>query len=173
MITVALAVPEIVATGAMIEIDAIDLTAHEISVDELIRSNWQLPDVCVSVGQDFDRIRPGRHNSGHYPGRQRTPPASPRDQSSAALNAVQQATPVKAPEQHARSSVTVQVPRSALTTDTIAKATDSRRTTEGEQSPPASTEGCSNEGCSDASFPRPAGRDIHNVRHVFVQRAFR
>lgn len=51
MITVALAVPEIVATGAMIEIDAIDLTAHEISVDELTHSNWQLPDVCVSVGK--------------------------------------------------------------------------------------------------------------------------
>ena len=49
MLAVALAVPEIVATGAMIEIDAIGLIAHEISVDELTHSNWQLPDVCVSV----------------------------------------------------------------------------------------------------------------------------
>jgi hypothetical protein len=36
MLEVALTVPEIVATGEMIAIDAIGLTAHEISVDELI-----------------------------------------------------------------------------------------------------------------------------------------
>ena len=51
MRTVALAVPEIVATGAMIEIDAVGLTEIEIPDAGLIHSRLRLPDVCVSVSR--------------------------------------------------------------------------------------------------------------------------
>ena len=51
MLTVALAVPEIVATGAMIEIDAVGLTEIEIPDGGLIHSRLQLPDDCVNVSR--------------------------------------------------------------------------------------------------------------------------
>ena len=51
MLTVALAVPEIVATGEMIEVDSVGLTEIEIPDAGLIPSRLRLPDVCVSVSR--------------------------------------------------------------------------------------------------------------------------
>jgi hypothetical protein len=61
MLTAARAVQQIVATGALIEIDAIGLTAHENSVAGLTPSNWQLPGVCVSVDKtsiEYGQVAP-------------------------------------------------------------------------------------------------------------------
>ena len=54
-------------------------------------------------GQGLDRGRPDRSQPDQRPGRQRTPPTSPRGNPSAELNAVQQPPPVKEAEPPRRS----------------------------------------------------------------------